>query len=401
MAWAPSFSAQLPKPGPPLIPHRADRRVHYARLVRPPPHIDAAATKPAEDSEERARLADLLDQRGEEVARRWAGQSSGSLTLAPALNDYLAGLSRALRLPGPVPVAAAAVWRELADRHDLTPSRRGFDLEALARQLVSLRETLAAVAAEKRAADVTILDALIDAALVQSVSSYVHHRDDLAKVRQAEYVGFVTHELRNPLTTAMLAASRLPAGGSPQDQRAVSLVDRNLKRVARLVDTFLLNEHLDADRIQPHKVKVLVGDLLDAVLKPAEVVANRPHVRLDRAVDPALVVEVDPSLTITALQNVVTSCIQFTDKALVTIRAEDERERLVLHVRDHCQGLSQEELAQLLQPFHASHPAKPAPGLGLTVARRLIEEQGGGLTVESDEVTGECHFLVALPKATR
>jgi signal transduction histidine kinase len=365
------------------------------------------------DRDPRDRLAELLETRRDEIARRWRIEAASVLggtedepavlTLAPALNDYLGGLARALRLRAPTSVSTAAVWRAIAERHALATAGADFDVGALLEQLLALRNVLLAVARDEKldGADHRVTEAVIgtvDAAMTGLVASYVQHRDALTRQLRAEYVRFVTHELRNPLTTVMLTASRLRPGDLAHGaERALELVHRNLKRVARLVDTFLLSAEVDADRVHPHAASVLIGEILEATVEPALRAANRLEVQVKLLVDPSIVVWVDPRLTVAALQSVVGASAQFTDEGRVTIEAEDSPRRLILHVHDHCRGLPREAGSNVLEPFRAAHPGKPVPGLGLALARRLVEEQGGSLTVETQQ-TGGCHFRIALPK---
>jgi signal transduction histidine kinase len=365
------------------------------------------------DPEGRRRLAELLEAERDAITQRWEaeacrelgvdGSSHASLTLNGAVADYLTGLAGGLRMNARVTVGAAAAWRGVSERHDLTSARRGFDVADVVKQLVALRKAILGVMRVAPPAHTTpevqtdLVADLIDAGITQVVASYIHNRDQQARQLRAEYIGFVTHELRNPLTTAMLAAGRLDGESSPSSPRALELMQRNLKRVATLIETFLLTEQMEADRIHPHPIEILVGELMAAAVDPALHAAHRPEVRLRVSVDPALLVKVDPTLTIAALQNVLTKAVQFTDKGLVSIEAEDRKERVILHVRDNCVGLDPEALATIFEPFSESHPGKPVPGLGLALARRVMEEQGGSIDVES-EGGGGCHFRIALPK---
>jgi signal transduction histidine kinase len=363
---------------------------------------------------ERHRLADLIESRRDAIARRWednaargrfpAPSSRDNLTLTAAVGDYLAALVGSLRRKGVLSVGAAAAWRAVSDQHELTSSPRGFELEAVVRQLLALRNAILAVIRESDGRDAPgdaqtdLVSLLIDAGISQVLASYTHHRDRQERQLRAEYIGFITHELRNPLTTVMVAAARLGREeGHPGDSRSMALVQRNLKRVANLIDTFLLTEQMDADRIRPHPVDMLVGDIVDAAVEPALRSAHRPEVSLSVAIDPAVVVKVDPTLTIAALQNVVTKAVQYSDERLVTIQAEDRGDRLILDVGDHCRGIPPEAASLVLEPFRTSHPGKPAPGLGLALSRRIMEEQGGNLHVELEE-GGGCHFRLVLPK---
>jgi signal transduction histidine kinase len=71
---------------------------------------------------------------------------------------------------------------------------------------------------------------------------------------------------------------------------------------------------------------------------------------------------------------------------------------VVLHVYDNCEGLSDEELKTIFEPFRrGAHTNKPGTGLGLAIARRAVEAQGG--TIAAESVTERaCHFWFTMPQ---
>lgn len=73
-------------------------------------------------------------------------------------------------------------------------------------------------------------------------------------------------------------------------------------------------------------------------------------------------------------------------------------ERLTLHVRDKCEGIPPETLQTVFEPFRRAHPGKPSPGLGLALARQIVEAQGGGIAADSEGPDG-CRFRITLRKA--
>jgi signal transduction histidine kinase len=368
------------------------------------PTLAGGATGPNTSHAERQSLADALEGKHAEIIRRWREQAGPAvagggrvegarLTLEPVLHDYLDAVADALRRPGPLPAGASAAWRAVSAHHELTLPARGFDLPDLVVQLITLRKAVAAVLGRSE----ELIAEVIDAALIPVVISYVGHRDHQARRVRADYIGFVTHELRNPLTAAMVAGSKL--GPADDALRSAGIVQRNLKRVARLIDDFLLAEQMDADALRMHVVETLIGEILDGAVEPALRAANRPEVRVTVSANPTTVVAVDPALTIAALQNVILNAVQFSDKGMVMIEAEDAAERVILHVHDRCRGIPAEAMVKLFDPYQGVHPGKPVPGLGLSVARRIMRGQGG--TIEVEKASDGCHFRIELPRAGR
>jgi len=370
----------------------------------------------ASGSEQQARqgLADAIDRRQGDIVRRWIEQVYADLAnslvdptaLKNAIEDYLSKLAAALRQGDPLEHTARAAWSEVAREHALTRVRLGFNIDQLVREFILLRRVLSAVAREEnlhfddrqaeRVAD------LIDAAIATVVRSYVDSRDFETRRTQAEHIGFLTHELRNPLGAATLAASQMRRIGSlPQIQlRTLDLLDRSHLRLRDLIDKVLLTERFEAGKVDLNPVDTNLGDVLESALVAAEEVANSKGLGFRAELDPGVHLRTDPLLTASAVQNLVDNAVKFTDAGEVTFLVEERADDIVFHVHDACVGISAEDQRLIFEPFRRGHSGKAGTGLGLAIARHAVEAQGGTIHVESTPGVG-CHFWFILPKAGR
>jgi signal transduction histidine kinase len=96
--------------------------------------------------------------------------------------------------------------------------------------------------------------------------------------------------------------------------------------------------------------------------------------------------------------NLLDNAVKFTDEGEVRVETVEQSGVWELHVRDTCPGLSPEELATIFEPFQRGVTSKPGSGLGLTIARRTVEAQGGAIGADSSGERG-CHFWIRLPRA--
>jgi hypothetical protein len=364
-----------------------------------------------QDQQAREALAEVIDRRQADIVARWTERVYADLTnravdptaLKNAIDDYLARLAGALRQGDPLARSARAAWTEVAQEHALTRVRLGFDIDQLVQEFILLRRVLSEVAREEglpfddrhaeRIADV------IEAAVATSVRSYVDARDFDTRRSQAEHIGFLTHELRNPLGAATLAASqtRRLGGLAPLQVRTLDLLDRSHLRLRDLIDKVLLTERFEAGRVELHPVDTNLGDVLEGALLAAQDVAFAKGVGFRAEVDPAIHLRTDPMLTASAVQNLVDNAVKFTDHGEVTFRVELLDGEVVFHVRDSCAGIDAEELRLIFEPFRRGHSGKVGTGLGLTIARHAVEAQGGTIHVESTPGVG-CHFWFTLPR---
>jgi signal transduction histidine kinase len=244
-----------------------------------------------------------------------------------------------------------------------------------------------------------ILAAILDAATTAAVQSYVEARDLEAQRRQAEHIGFLTHELRSPLSTAVLAASQLRLDATAEQELPLQILERNHRRLSDLIDSVLLTEQLAFGSVELRRVQLRLGQIMDGALEAARAVAAHKGLEIVTDYDPELLVDVDPLLTRSALQNLADNAAKYTDAGQIHVTVDNRPDALVFHVRDACGGIPSAELQMIFDSFRRGTTMKPGTGLGLAIAKRATEAQGGTLHVESYEAPG-CHFWITLPKTT-
>lgn len=329
-----------------------------------------------------------------------AGKHDVELTqLRDGISEYLAELARALSEPADQRSDGES-WARVARTHGVTRVHVGFDIQQLVREFMSLRKVIEEVAAEEDTLDPdggTRLVDLIEAAIAASVSAYVETRDFEARRRQAESVGFLIHELRNPLMAAVGAASLARMTAVPAQAKAFEVLERSHQRLTDLIDGVLLTEKLAAGRAEPRWADQQVGELLDRATLAARKAAADKGLAFELRGQPDRMIRIDPELTRSALQNLVDNAVKYTDAGRVEVAVEDREQELAIHVRDTCPGLSPAELRTIFEPFRRGSTSKTGTGLGLAIARRAVEAQGGSIHAESNGSAG-CHFWFTLPK---
>jgi two-component system, NarL family, sensor histidine kinase BarA len=365
--------------------------------------------KPEQEHEQRVVLADMIERRAHEVVARWleqvradAADTSVPLTeLADGIHDYLTRLAELLRGGDSLDHLGASAWDDVAREHAITRVRLGFDITQLFHEIGTLQRITIRVLREQGALDDRQADRLrdlIDAAMKSSLKSYIDYRDYLTRKTEAEHIGFLTHELKNPLNAVFMAAERLRQLDLPAaQQRLCDIIERNLGRVRRMIDDVLLTERLQIGEVENRPVEVTLGQLIGDALEVFNRAAEEKAIRLVTSFDPALTLRADPTLTSSAIENLIDNAIRYTDVGVVTFAVEDDAESVVFHVRDTCNGLSPEELRVIFEPFKRVHSRKPGTGRGLAIARRAIETQGGTIHAESSADAG-CHFWFVLPR---
>jgi signal transduction histidine kinase len=231
---------------------------------------------------------------------------------------------------------------------------------------------------------------------------------ELARRREAQaaFLGGVAHDLRNPLSPLKLAATAL----AERTSAPVTGEVRTLARVvARQVDHLdrIVGDLLDVARLEAGRLDLRLQDADLAALAAEVVELYRPaaigHDLRSRLPEGPAWVRGDPVRLQQVLNNLLSNAIKYSPHGgpvLVTVSVDSDR--VHVSVADEGIGMAEEEVRRLFAPFQRAREACdsriPGAGLGLYVARRIVEAHGGELAVRSAPGAGTV-FSVALPAA--
>jgi signal transduction histidine kinase len=222
-----------------------------------------------------------------------------------------------------------------------------------------------------------------------------------------EFVGMAAHDLRSPLAVVEMYASFLlddPKSSLPEK-------DRDFLRVIKKQGRFMLNlinDLLDVSRIEAGKLdlKIEPGDWIEFVRHNAglnSVLAARRGVTIEVEVaDPdPIVIPFDPNRAEQVLNNLIGNAVKYSrEGGRIVVRVCRDGALLRTSVADNGPGIAAEELPVLFNPFFHGSAKPPAgersTGLGLPIARRIVEAHGGVVGVESELGRGST-FWFALP----
>ncbi|MGE0868934.1 MAG: ATP-binding protein [Kofleriaceae bacterium] len=231
---------------------------------------------------------------------------------------------------------------------------------------------------------------------------------------KAEFISIAAHELRTPLTSIvgyldLFSEGRfgdLPAAYN----RPLNSVRRNAHRLKRLVGEMLDVSRIEAGRIVLRRESVDLGKVVRDVVTELQPLANERQQRVETRIQSINALEADRDKLHQIAVNLVSNAIRYTPELGEIVINVDEAppERYPggwarLRVRDNGIGISEEDRQRIFDPFFHAEPTKhhtsqgpDSAGLGLYIARGLIELHGGLITVDSQpQVFTE--FTVLLP----
>jgi len=248
------------------------------------------------------------------------------------------------------------------------------------------------------------------ASMKSGTSSEEQLLESLHAMEQADhdknrFLAALSHELRNPLTPIRNSVHilRRASGGGDQAKRALSIIERQVDHMARLID-----ELLDVARIAEGKVTLrretvdLRALLSDAIEDHAAVFAQR-GVELTLVPCDELTILGDRTRLAQVLTNLLQNAAKFTPRggrSLVHLSHSGRTGEAVIRVRDTGVGIEADMLAHVFEPFvqvHAEEHSHPGLGLGLAVVKGLVEMHGGSVLVSSQGKGRGSEFTIRLP----
>jgi PAS domain S-box-containing protein len=207
-----------------------------------------------------------------------------------------------------------------------------------------------------------------------------------------EFISLVSHELRTPLTSIRGYLELLIDGGagelSEEQQRFLSVVDRNSKRLMQLVGDLLFLAQIEAGKLALELGEVDLDAVIADCLEAAKPMADEKGITVESSAERLPSMIGDRSRLAQVLDNLVSNALKFTGEGgTVTVRATSVDGNAVIEVEDTGMGIAPEEQEQLFDRFfrstEATERAIPGTGLGLTIAKAIVERHEGTIEVES------------------
>jgi PAS domain S-box-containing protein len=220
---------------------------------------------------------------------------------------------------------------------------------------------------------------------------------------KSQFLAVMSHELRTPVITMLICADILrdPTAG-PLDEAAVRDLGAKIaaggRHLLALIDDLLDLSRIEAGQLDLAVVPTPLGPLLGEVRQAIAPMASDKGVHLDLPADVPGCVLADPLRLRQVLLNLLTNAIKFTGPGgRAWLEVAGSGEDVMVSVRDTGMGIAPQDLDRVLRPFEKSSVATQGAGLGLAIAQRLVELQGGTLEVASKVGAGTT-FTVILPR---
>jgi two-component system sensor histidine kinase KdpD len=211
----------------------------------------------------------------------------------------------------------------------------------------------------------------------------------------------VSHDLRTPLTSIRAAVDNLLQADIEWDKSALHefhvIISEEVSRLTRLVQNLLEMARIEAGELQLSKEWVSMREVFNSVLDRVD--ARRNHQVTIETGDGETLVKIDSRLIVEALTNIVGNAAKYSPAGSdILLEANIKEGQLSISVKDRGPGIAPDEIDQVFEKFFRSrHQDRSAgTGMGLAIARGIIEAHGGKIWVESSVGEGAA-FTFTLP----
>jgi len=231
---------------------------------------------------------------------------------------------------------------------------------------------------------------------LQETISQLHKEKELLK----DTVADISHQLKTPLTSLAIYVELLqdPRTSREDAREFLETCRRELERMEWLILTLLKIARLEAEALEIVPVRAPLSDTVEMALDPLRSVAELRRIRLHvEAPQEEISLLHDPKWLSEALTNLVKNAIEHSPEGgQVTVRTERTPMFAHISVRDQGKGIDEKHLPHIFKKFYQSSPAGSGVGLGLPLAKSIVEKHDGLLSASSRPEEGTT-FTMTIP----
>ena len=247
-------------------------------------------------------------------------------------------------------------------------------------------------------------------ALLRLYKREEENRQLLGQLREAdrqkdEFLAMLAHELRNPLHPIRGALELLCLNTQlgHEERLGCEVIDQQINHLARLIDDLLDVARITRDKLELRKDKLRLANMIRGAVEASRVFLESHGHRAIVTLPPESVqVDGDVVRLTQVLMNLISNAAKYTPKGEnIWVSAKVDGDRAIISVKDSGIGIASDELPHVFDKFYqvdaALERSESGLGLGLTLARRLVELHGGTLEARSEGLGKGSEFIISLP----
>jgi PAS domain S-box-containing protein len=241
------------------------------------------------------------------------------------------------------------------------------------------------------------------AVIVTDLSERKRHQQAEAAVRMRdEFLAIASHELRTPLTTLVLSLGAVEhdrtKGDLKQIQRSLRRAQKQAERMGRLLDRMLDVSQMAAGKLKLDLAPCDLSDVVRDIVERLSEDASNAACELRLTLSSGIVGQWDRFRLDEAFSNIISNAIKYGAGHPIDIQLQASDENAVLVVEDHGIGIAPDDLSRIFGRFERTVASKNygGLGLGLYIARQIIEQHRGSIRAEN-RPCGGARFVIKVP----
>jgi signal transduction histidine kinase/ActR/RegA family two-component response regulator len=251
--------------------------------------------------------------------------------------------------------------------------------------------------------DVETIAAMFNTALQNEAGARA--QAEQASRAKDEFLGTVSHELRNPLNSVLMWARALQGGESKPDRmkRGLEAIERGARAQAEMIEDLIDTARIESGKLRLDVRPIDLAPLIEAAIETVLPAAENKQIRIQAVLDPNTGrVAGDAQRLQQVFWNLLSNAVKFTPKdGRIQVHLERINSHVEVSVSDTGRGIDADELPRIFERFWQADSATRREyrglGLGLSIARHILELHGGSISAFSDGVDKGATFRVRLP----
>ncbi|ASK61288.1 two-component sensor histidine kinase [Virgibacillus phasianinus] len=219
--------------------------------------------------------------------------------------------------------------------------------------------------------------------------------DELQRYMKSQQTFFqnASHELKTPLMTIQGYAEGIRDGIFDQEEKekGLEVMVTEVSRLKKIINEMILLAKLDSEQTSYEPEKMYVKNSVDQVMERALPITSEKGIQISQHVDDDLFIYADPEKLLRALLNITVNGIRHA-KSQVRIDVKQINRMITISIEDDGEGIDKDLIPQIFHRFIKGKQGET--GLGLAIARAIVEQSGGNITVGSSDLGG-AKFVIA------
>jgi PAS domain S-box-containing protein len=223
--------------------------------------------------------------------------------------------------------------------------------------------------------------------------------------RKDEFIATLAHELRNPLAPIRNVISLLQLQGSsdPDVCRACNVISRQIDHLTRLIDDLLDVSRITSDKLELRKERVNLAEVVNLAVESSHPLIDQHHHKLSILLPgKPIYLHADKIRLAQVIMNLLNNAAKYTPEGgRITLSAEHDGAEVAVRVTDNGVGIAPDQLPQIFDMFYQANRSYEqlhgGLGIGLTLARRLVEMHGGQVEAHSAGMNEGSEFVIRVP----